>query len=195
MPNWGAPDTVAFFRDRPPDRRLVALVEAGALGCGARVLDLGCAGGRNAAYLTALDIEVLAVDAEPAMVDATRERLAGLVGADEAARRVRVGRFDRLGFLGDASFDFALALGVLQHAADEQECRRGVAEIARVLRPGGGVLVAHFAPSSRPHGRELRRVPGSAPVHLAYLAIGIGRRRHRPGGRNGRNPEASGTDP
>ncbi|MDF1522961.1 MAG: class I SAM-dependent methyltransferase [Trueperaceae bacterium] len=98
MPAWDHPDTIAFFRDRPPDHRLVALVEAGALPCGARVLDLGCAGGRNAAYLTDLDVEVLAVDASPAMVEATRARVA---------------RVDALDDLLDEAFDLVLALGVL----------------------------------------------------------------------------------
>jgi len=160
MPRWDDPDTVAFFAARPPDHRLVALLEAGGLACGARVLDLGCAGGRNTAYLTALDVEVIAVDAEPAMVAATRARVAPFVGAQEATRRVRLGRFDALDDLDDASFALVLALGVLQNAADDEEFGRGVREIARVLRPGGAVLVAHFSPASRPPGRPLTRGTG-----------------------------------
>ncbi len=168
MPAWDDPDTVAFFRDRPPDHRLVALVEAGALPCGARVLDLGCAGGRNADYLTALDVDVLAVDASTAMVEATRARLARTVGPADAERRVRHDRVDALGDLPDAAFDLVLALGVLQHAGSEGAFDVAVATIARVLRPGGAVLVAHFAPSSRPGGRRLAPVPGTTHTFVGW---------------------------
>jgi len=166
---WDDPDTVAFFASRPPDHRLVALVESGGLPCGARVLDLGCAGGRNTAYLTGLDVETIAVDAEPAMVAATRARVASFVGPEEAARRARVGRFDALDELPDDAFELVLALGVLQNATADAEFARGVREIARVLRPGGGVLVAHFSPASRPPERELTRVAGSAHAYRGFF--------------------------
>ncbi len=168
MPSWDDPDTVAFFRDRPPDHRLVALVESGALPCGARVLDLGCAGGRNADYLTALDVDVLAVDASAAMVAATRARLVPLLGAAEAERRVRHDRVDGLADLPHAAFDLVLALGVLQHAGSEAAFDAAIATVARVLRPGGAVLVAHFAPSSRPGGRELTPVSGTAHTFVGW---------------------------
>ncbi len=169
MARWDDPDTVAFFASRPPDHRLLAWVEAGSLPCGARVLDLGCAGGRNTAYLTGLDVEVIAVDAEPAMVAATRARVAPFVGPEEAARRVRVGRFDALDDLRDDAFELVLALGVLQNATDDAEFARGVREIARVLRPGGTVLVAHFSPASRPPDRALSRVAGSAHAYRGFF--------------------------
>ena len=169
MPRWDDPDTVAFFAARPPDHRLVALVEAGGVACGARVLDLGCAGGRNTAYLTGLDVEVIAVDAEPAMVAATRARIAPFVGPEEAARRVQVARFDALDGLQDDVFELVLALGVLQNAMGDAEFARGVREIARVLRPGGTVLVAHFSPASRPPDRALTRVAGSAHAYRGFF--------------------------
>ncbi|MFO8150381.1 MAG: class I SAM-dependent methyltransferase [Trueperaceae bacterium] len=169
MARWDDPDTVAFFASRPPDHRLVALVEAGGLPCGARVLDLGCAGGRNTAYLTGLDVEAVAVDAEPAMVAATRARVAPFVGPEEAARRVRVGRFDALAELEDEGFELVLALGVLQNATGDAEFTRGVRELARVLRPGGTALVAHFSPASRPPDRALARVAGAAHAYRGFF--------------------------
>lgn len=168
MRSWDDPDTVAFFRDRPPDHRTVALVESGALPSGARVLDLGSAGGRNAGYLTEGGFEVLAVDASAAMVAATRSRLARTLGTEEAARRVHLGRVDVLDDLPDATFDLVLALGVLQHAGSEAAFDAAVATIARVLRPGGAALVAHFAPSSRPAGRDLARVAGTAHTFVGW---------------------------
>ena len=169
MARWDDPDTVAFFASRPPDHRLVAWVESGGLPCDARVLDLGCAGGRNTAYLTGLEVEVIAVDAEPAMVAATRARVAPFVGPEEAARRVRVGRFDALDGLQDDTFELVLVLGVLQNATGDAEFARGVREIARVLRPGGTALVAHFSPASRPPDRTLTRVAGSAHAYRGFF--------------------------
>jgi SAM-dependent methyltransferase len=166
---WDDPDTVAFFASRPPDHRLVGWVESGGLPCGARVLDLGCAGGRNTAYLTGLDIEAIAVDAEPAMVAATRARVAPFVGPEEAARRVRAGRFDALDGLDDDTFELVLALGVLQNATGDAEFTRGVREIARVLRPAGTALIAHFSPASRPPGRALTRVAGSVHAYRGFF--------------------------
>lgn len=168
MPDWDDPDTVAFFRDRPPDHRLTTLVEAGALPCGARVLDLGCAAGRNAAYLTSLEVDVLAIDASAAMVAATRERLAPFVGPEEAVRRVWQARFADLDGLPDASFDLVVALGVLQHARDDAEFEAGVATIARVLRPAGQALVAHFSPASTPYGRRVEHVAGTRHVYRGW---------------------------
>lgn len=171
MPSWDDPDTVAFFRDRPPDHRVVALLESGALPCGSRVLDLGCAGGRNAGYLTELGLDVLAVDASAAMVAATRSRLARTLGPEEAARRVRLDRLDALDDLPGAAFDLVLALGVLQHAGSEAAFEAAIATIARVVRPGGAVLVAHFAPSSRPGGRRLRRVAGTRHAFVGWGGV------------------------
>ena len=168
MPAWDDPDTVAFFRDRPPDHRLVAFVESGGLPCGSRVLDLGCAAGRNADYLTVLDVDVLAIDASAAMIAATRARLTRTLGSAEAERRVRIDRVDALSDLPDAAFDLVLALGVLQHAGSEAAFDAAVATIARVLRPSGAVLVAHFAPSSRPGGHELTPVVGTAHTFVGW---------------------------
>lgn len=168
MRSWDDPDTVAFFRDRAPDHRLVALVEDGSLRTGSRVLDLGCAGGRNAGYLTELGFDVLAVDASAAMVATTRSRLAATLGATEAARRVRLGRVEALDGLPDAGFDLVLALGVLQHAGGEAAFDAAVATVARVLRPGGAALVAHFAPSSRPGGRRLTRVAAMSHAFVGW---------------------------
>jgi SAM-dependent methyltransferase len=164
-PAWNDPETVAFFRDRAPDHRLVALCERGEVRRGARVLDLGCAGGRNTAYLTDRGIHVDALDTAPAMIAATRDRLAATLGPTAARARVRLGSVEALDDYADAGYDLVLALGVLQHTGDEGAFEAALAHLARVTRSGGSALVAHFSPASR---KPLARIPGTNHTYVGF---------------------------
>lgn len=177
-PRWEDPEVVALFANRDPDLRLQALL-AGEGEFGAvravwaapptpRVLDIGCAGGRNTVWLVAGGADVWAIDASAAMVTETRRRLSEELSADEAARRVQVGRMDDLSDFASGSFDLVLALGVLQNAATAAEWSASLSEVARVLREGGLCLVANFGPDSRPSGAPLRPVAGEADVWLGF---------------------------
>lgn len=166
---WDTPEMAARMGDRPPDQRLAALLdEDPAI---RRVLDAGCAGGRNAALLARRGLDVHAFDAAPTMVEATRDRVAAIVGEAEARRRVRPGRLEDPASWrpdGGAPFDLVLALGVLQDLPDEATTRRAIHLAARTLRPGGRMLVANFGPDSRPSGVPLEPVPGHAHVYLGF---------------------------
>lgn len=168
VPDWNDPSVVASFARQPPDRRVVAAVEDRWIEPPARVLDVGCAGGRNAAYLASRGFAVSAVDASPAMVHATRERLrtSAVRGAPPSvAVEGRIGALDEV---VDGRFDLVLALGVLQHARSDAEFDAAVADVARLVAPRGRVIVAHFTPASRPHGRTLRRLPGTAHAYAGW---------------------------
>ncbi len=188
-PMWERPDVVARFAARPPDRRLLALFAgegpyaavhtAWAPGPAPRVLDIGCAGGRNSAWLAQQGADVWALDASAAMVAKTRERLAAHLGPQEAARRVSIGEMRDLRAHPTDSVDLVVALGVYQDAADDEEWCATLAETARVLRPGGLCLVANFGPDSRPNGVPLTPVPGEPKVRLGFG--GEGRRMTLPG--------------
>lgn len=125
-----------------------------------RVLDLGCAGGRNAVFLARRGFSVHALDTSPEMVEETRRRVSDIVGTEEARRRVRRGRMQDLGRFDDDSFALVLALGVYHHASDLEDFRRALAESARVLEPGGLLLSASFSPRSSPGEEGLRRAEG-----------------------------------
>ena len=189
---WSHPDQVEKFASRAPDLRLLRLLVTYADPTSTRVLDLGCAGGRNAAALAEQHFDLIAIDSSPAMVQKTRERLAPMMGSEEANRRVRLGRMDDLSALRDEYFHLIVALGVFHQAASHQEWQNSLAETARVLMPQGLALVAVFTPASQPHGEPLRLLPdqpnmydgfSSGPLHLvqpdeldrAFDALGLER--------------------
>jgi SAM-dependent methyltransferase len=96
------------------------------------------------AYLDALPDGTRVLDAgcgEGVLVDeyAARLRITG-VDANYASAHVTTGSLMALP-LPDASFDRALCLDVLEHLAFEDQ-PRALAELARILAPGGEVLVS-----------------------------------------------------
>ncbi len=158
---WERPDVVARFAARDPDLRLLALLRQYDEPAATRVLDLGCAGGRNTIPLAERGFDVQALDASAAMVRETRRRLALIVGEDVARERVHVGRMDDLSRFAAGSVDLVVALGVLHVATSWDEWRRAFGEIVRVLRRGGRLLVAHFSPDTDPTGEGVRPLPGA----------------------------------
>ncbi len=157
---WEDPESVAKFAAREPDVRLLELIEGIDDPGGVRVLDLGCAGGRNTEVLARRGFDVWALDGSEAMAAHTRERLAAVLGEGEAARRVRPGRMDDLGAFADASFDLVVALGIYHCARSRAEWDAALAETARVLKDRGRLLAAVFTPETDLTGEGIRPVPG-----------------------------------
>jgi SAM-dependent methyltransferase len=93
------------------------------------VLEIGCGTGVHARLLAAAGARLSAVDLTPTAVELTQRRLAlASLTAD-----VREADAESLPF-ADASFDFVWSWGVIHHS---EHTDRVIAEIARVLRPGG----------------------------------------------------------
>jgi len=122
-----------------------------------RVLDAGCGGGRNLSYLLAQGFDVFAIDQDAAAVSAVAglfTRLAPQLPVD----RVRLGEVQALPW-ADGSMDAVVSSAVLHFAHDDEHFRAMVAEMWRVLAPGG-LLFARLATSisiegliARPVGR------------------------------------------
>ena len=158
---WNAPEKVEQFASRDADHRLSRLVGTYPRPQDIRVLDLGCAGGRNAALLAEVGFDLWALDLADAMVERTRERVARWLGDTEAMRRVVEGRMTDLGVLPVSAFHLVVALGIYHQASTEDEWHAALAQTARVLVPGGLCLVSVFAPGTVFDGRPLEPVPGA----------------------------------
>lgn len=171
---WDRPEMAERMGNRPPDDRMIDLLEAPPSER-RRVLDVGCAGGRNAEWLAQHGHDVWAFDAAATMVAATRERVTRHLGSEDARKRVRQAEVeddDAWRPDGHADFDLVLALGVLQDLPDEVVFRSAVGRIAAALTPGGRVLVANFGPDSQPEGTPLSPVADRAHVYLGFAKGG-----------------------
>ena len=118
----------AWFAQHPGAAPFSALIPFDELR-GKDVLEIGCGTGVHTKLLAEAGARVSAVDLTPTAIELTRRRLelAGL-SAD-----VREADAESLPY-DDSSFDFMWSWGVIHHSADTD---RVIAEIARVLRPGG----------------------------------------------------------
>ena len=164
-PFWERPEVVEQFAARAPDHRLMRLIEEYPRPEATRVLDLGCAGGRNTVVLAERAFDVWAIDGSAAMVERARERVAAVLGTGKALERVRPGRMDDLSPFESGAFDLVVALGIYHGAQSRQEWERAVAETARLLKPGGRVLVNHFTPQMDLTGEGVRPVAGEPDVY------------------------------
>jgi SAM-dependent methyltransferase len=119
-----------------------------------RVLEAGCGPGEFAERIASeLGAEVVAVDISPRMVELARRR-----GLDARCGDVQALRF------AAGEFDCAIANWMLYHVPD---LFRGVAELARVLRPGGRLVAAT---NGCDHLRELWELVGGRPVDSTFNA-------------------------
>ncbi len=146
-------DAVARFREGPDaaDTAVAAVAEAAPR----RVLEVGCGMGQFAERVLAeLDVDLVAVDLSPRMVELARKR-----GVD-----ARAGDAQSLAF-EDGQFDCVVANWMLYHVDDLELT---LSELARVLVPGGRLVAATigeehmsevwklvgFLPPLRPFSRE-----------------------------------------
>lgn len=114
-------------------RRAFTLLE---LHDGDRVLDVGCGAGDDVSHLSQLvgpSGSAIGLDASETMISEARRRHAGWLPADTFV----IGTAEQLPF-SDEHFDGSLAIRTFQHLPDP---RRALAEMRRVTRPGGHLVV------------------------------------------------------
>ena len=126
---------------------------------GLRVLDAGCGTGRFAAELADLGATVIGVDADPSMLGLASPRLEG---------RCARAHVESLPF-PDGTFDVVMAITVLEFVSDPATV---MAELVRVTRPGGRVVVGALNPHSPWGVANRRRLRSAAWCEARFLSHG-----------------------
>lgn len=121
------------------------VVELAGIQPGDRVLDVACGSGNltlTAASYAGPNGKVYGIDAAPEMIDVAKKK------AERAGSGVifQIGLAEKLDF-PDATFDVIISRLAIHHLPDDLK-RRAFAEIRRVLKPGGRVLIADFVQPS-----------------------------------------------
>jgi ArsR family transcriptional regulator len=107
--------------------------------------DLGCGTGLVSSALAPFVERVIAVDSSAAMLQAAKKRLQGFDNID-----LRRGELEALP-VDEAKLDAATLMLVLHHVPEPQ---RALAEVARVLKPGGQAVVVDMLPHDRENYRQ-----------------------------------------
>jgi len=105
------------------------------------VLDVGCANGYSSARYAQLAAHVVGVDYVPEMVAHAETRRTGLPGDIASRLEFGVGDVTRLDF-ADRAFDCVVATRVIINLGTWEDQVSGLHECARVLRPGGLLLLS-----------------------------------------------------
>jgi SAM-dependent methyltransferase len=138
-----APNISRWYRETALDLgETMALLRNQPAFCGREVLDLGVGTGRTTRYLAPLASRYVCVDSSPPMVEYVRLHLPGIDIRQADARD--------LSAFAPGSFDFVLASCNLLDAVSHDDRLRVLAEVRRVLRPGGIFLFSS-------HNRRSRR--------------------------------------
>lgn len=118
--------------DRLPLEKALLAAFAELVGRGGTVVETGCGTGEVTRRLRDRGLRVVGTDVSPGMLRVARRRDAGAALAAAAMHALP---------LGDASVDGAVCWYVLQHVPDDA-VDAALAELRRVVRPGGQVLLA-----------------------------------------------------
>jgi SAM-dependent methyltransferase len=139
-----------------------AVLDAGGVTAGTRVLDVGCGSGLTLVLAAERGAQPAGIDISPGLLAVARERL--------PAADLRDGDMESLPF-EDGAFDAVLGVNAFQFAGDP---RRALAEAARVASPGARVVASLFAAPERSEGTVVHAAmsalipPADAGDHAPY---------------------------
>lgn len=136
MPTWNELFKQEEFRWKNLNEHVVAFVPL-LKACGAqRVLDLGCGAGRHTVYLAGEGFQVYGFDIADNGLQSTREWLA----RENLSAELKRGDIEQIPY-PDSFFDAVISIYVIYHKTFAG-LQNVVAEIYRVLKPGGLALIS-----------------------------------------------------
>jgi ubiquinone/menaquinone biosynthesis C-methylase UbiE len=115
-----------------------------------RGLDVGCGTGVLAARLADAGYEMVGVDPSDGMLDILRARTPHIDAVRASGTALP---------FADASFELVMSVAVMHHIADPEDVKRTLAEMVRVARPGGRILVWDHNPRNPYWPLLMARVP------------------------------------
>jgi ubiquinone/menaquinone biosynthesis C-methylase UbiE len=125
---------------------------------GKRILEIGLGYGTFGQILAGLAVDYTGLDLAATPVSMMQQRLAWLGLTEETSRAIQGSALEMP--FADASFDMVYAIGSLHHTGD---LPRALAEVRRVLRPGGTTIFMVY------NGRSYRRAVVRASEAKQYL--------------------------
>ncbi len=166
MPQWDELFQDERFRWREPEEQVIGFAQDLKRRGARRVLDLGCGTGRHVVYLARKGFDVCGTDISPRGLEHTRARL------EEEGLQADLQLSDMTTIpYPDGHFDAIISTYVIHHNTLDN-IRRCVAEMHRVLVPGGKALL--IVSSQRGHrygkGQQLER---DTFVHDSGPEVGI----------------------
>jgi ubiquinone/menaquinone biosynthesis C-methylase UbiE len=139
---------------------------------GEQVLDVGCGTGTLAlevARKVGGEGRVVGVDPSTEQISRARSK----TGRHNVTVEFQIGVIEHLAF-PDQTFDVVLSTLMMHHLPAPLK-RQGLAEIARVLKPGGRLIIADFKPKKERKGQAARfHAGGSSMQDLASMVSNAG---------------------
>jgi SAM-dependent methyltransferase len=116
----------------------------------ARVLDVGCGTGALAARLAERGYEVVGLDPSAGMLEVMKRRAPEVEAVEGSATEMP---------FADDRFDLSLSVATMHHIADAEAVGEALAEMVRVVKPGGRILVWDHNPRNPYWPYLMKRVP------------------------------------
>lgn len=140
---WNDSIQVNFFKNKHQCPRIREFLSKIKSPNSKKVLDLGCGGGRNTEMLLKMGFDTYGLDHSPAMIRATRKRLAKFFPPEQANKRIILGSMLNLPY-PDGRFNVIISTGVYHQACSEKEYTKAIKESSRVLKQRGWLALNIF---------------------------------------------------
>lgn len=128
------------------------------------ILDLGCEEGRHTEPLLRLGFPVHGCDPRPEAVAKARDRVAEIVGPEDAETCVQIATLDAMEYPEDA-FDWVIAYRGEIFGDSDDDVFRLLSEARRMLKPGGWTYVT-FPAAAKDVDEQERTAGDGAPTEM-----------------------------